>query len=149
MPLTTKASTLWYASQAHTFIKALASGKPHWSVENPRVHAASTNGEVGIECKSGIGAGSSLTQVSHHSQRASQVKMREHVVGIGLNATTKPVKRLKISVGVQLRHSDKMEPKKGARIARRQPKRLLDVSLDFLVAPQRMLSKPDERMRLG
>ena len=75
--------------------------------------------------------------------------MTERVIGIGLDATAKPVKRLKVSFGVQLSHTDKMEPKKGARIARRQPQRLLDMLLHLLVVPQRMLAEPDERMRLG
>src|SRR5215467_11039211 len=113
-----RALSLRHAGQAHALVEALALGKPLWIVVNPRVHAASTNSEVGVECQSGVCAGSSLPQVSHHSQCACQVKMRKHEIGVGLNAAAKPVKRLKISVGVQLSHADKHEPKKGTRIAR-------------------------------
>src|SRR5450631_1884834 len=115
------ALALRHAGHAHALVEALTPGKTHWIVAKPRVHAVSTNGEVGIECQSGIGAGSSLPQVSYHSQCASQVKMRERVTWIGLNATAKPVKRLKISVGVQLSHADKHEPEKCTRVARGQP----------------------------
>jgi len=107
------------------------------------------DGEAAIKRQSDLGPRSCLLRVSHHRQGTSEVKVRKRVIGIGFNAPAKPVECLKVGFGHQLGHPDKHEPKKGARIARGQSQRILNVPLYVLATLQCILSKPDEPMCIG
>ena len=68
--------------------------------------------------------------------------MGKRKITVGLDATTQPDGRFGICAEQQLGEADKKHPPGGKGIARREPKRLVNIGLGFLGVAEKILAKP-------
>ena len=75
--------------------------------------------------------------------------MRHGMISVGLDAPAQPGNRLCAGADKQLGDTDIHRPPVGVIIARREAKRLVDMSLGFLAPTEKKLAETDEAMSVG
>src|SRR5260370_11446952 len=108
-----------------------------------RAGAEAGDGESGIEGKPGLNRGPRLIEPAKMRQRGGEIEMRERKISVHLDGATQPRDRLLVSAKQQFGEAGVHHPAIGARIARTEAKRLLDMALGFLAATHIILGETD------
>src|SRR6202012_4125513 len=106
---------------------ALAAGDEGRIVAHPAARATKAEGR--IERKPRLYGRPRLLRRAEQRERSGQLKMRERIIPVGLEAPAQPCHGFGVVAEDLLGKTNIMQPAKGEDIARRKPKRFLDVRL--------------------
>src|SRR6266478_1322908 len=125
----TATSPLRHAGQAHTLKEALAPRKEGRIV----THSASStaNVESWIERKPCLCRSTRFLQRAEQRKCGGQLEMRDGIIPVGFEAPAQPCHCFNVGAKNQLGYASVEHPPKGIRIAGREPKSFLDMTLGF------------------